>query len=123
MTLLSHGVSIATAKRCSNPKMHLNPFLKSKSIISTSQYIEVTSAKIDVHSVHQHLFTYITFFSLSFLFIIILYYEATDLRFRYSLFNQFIKTLTTLNLEYNEIGARGAEDVANALQRNKVKSF
>jgi hypothetical protein len=33
------------------------------------------------------------------------------------------QTLTTLNLQSNEIGAQGAEHLANALQENKVTSL
>jgi hypothetical protein len=32
----------------------------------------------------------------------------------------FSQTLTTLHLSWNEIGAQGAEHLANALQQNKV---
>jgi hypothetical protein len=32
----------------------------------------------------------------------------------------FTQTLTTLNLGYNEIGDRGAQDLANALKINMV---
>ena len=32
----------------------------------------------------------------------------------------FSQTLTTLNLDYNQIGAEGAQHLANALQQNKV---
>ncbi len=32
----------------------------------------------------------------------------------------FPQTLTTLNLQENRIGARGAEHLANALQQNEV---
>ncbi len=71
----------------------------------------------------QLLFIYIVSLSFSFFFIIILYYEPTDLSFRYFLFDQFIQTLTTLNLGSNEIGDQGAEHLANALQQNKVTSF
>jgi hypothetical protein len=35
----------------------------------------------------------------------------------------FAQTLTTLDLSYNEIGAQGAEHLANALQQNKVTRF
>jgi hypothetical protein len=83
----------------------------------------VTPAKIDVRSVPQPLLTYITFFSFSFFFIIILNQEATDLSFRYSLFNRFIQTLTTLDLRGNRIDDRGVKDLANAVQQNKVTSF
>jgi hypothetical protein len=40
-----------------------------------------------------------------------------------SLILHFSQTLTTLNLEGNEIGAQGAEHLANVLQQNKVRSF
>ncbi len=33
---------------------------------------------------------------------------------------RFTQTLKTLNLSFNEIGPRGAEHLANALQQNKV---
>jgi hypothetical protein len=32
----------------------------------------------------------------------------------------FVQTLTTLDLENNQIGPQGAEHLANALQQNKV---
>jgi hypothetical protein len=37
--------------------------------------------------------------------------------------HQFSQTLTTLDLERNQIDARGAEHLANALQQNKVRSL
>ena len=39
------------------------------------------------------------------------------------LIHYFAQTFTTLYLDYNKIGAQGAEHLANALQQNKVKSL
>jgi hypothetical protein len=47
-------------------------------------------------------------------------YETTFCLFHKSISIRYMQTLTTLNLEYNEIGEQGAEHLANALQQNKV---